>query len=634
MPQPAASGNLGVLSASTACRAVTLAHPVAYRIAPRDPHAHLFEVRCTVTDPDAGGQAFRLPVWIPGSYLIREFARHFVAVRAEAQGRPLAIVKEAKDTWRAAPCTTPVTVIAQIYAFDLSVRTAYLDASRGYFNGPAVFLCPDGRADRRCEVEIVAPDGDAGRAWRVATTLPGDERSTAGFGRYHAANYDELIDHPVEMSDFAAASFEAGGARHDIAVSGRHRCDLDRLARDLARVCQWQCDLFGGAPDSRAPFDRYLFQVTAVGDGYGGLEHRTSTSLLCKRSELPQPGVANVTDDYRRFLGLASHEYFHAWNVKRIKPAAFVPYDLGGENYTRQLWAFEGITSYYDDLALVRSGVIDHSGYLELLGRAITTVLRNPGRHVQSVADSSFDAWIKHYRRDENSPNAVVSYYAKGSLVALALDLILRANGSSLDAAMRALWQRFGRTGTGVPEDGIARLASELAGRDLGDFFARHVDGVEDPPLADLLANVGVTLKLRAAGNAHDPGGKSGTPAAGGNDGGPATRATFGFDLAAGSEPRLLHVYSGGPAERAGLAAGDVLVAVDGVRATAASIEALRQQRHSGDAFAIHAFRRDELFVVTLTLAQAPQDTCWLEQDDAASAGAKAQRDAWLGPGP
>jgi predicted metalloprotease with PDZ domain len=435
------------------------------------------------------------------------------------------------------------------------------------------------------------------------------------------------------MSDFAEASFEAGGARHDIAVSGRHRGDLDRLARDLARVCQWQCDLFGGAPDSRAPFDRYLFQVTAVSEGYGGLEHRSSTSLLCKRGELPQPGVAKVTDDYRRFLGLASHEYFHSWNVKRIKPAAFVPYDLGGENYTRQLWAFEGITSYYDDLALVRSGVIDHTSYLELLGRAITTVLRNPGRHVQSVADSSFDAWIKHYRRDENSPNAVVSYYAKGSLVALSLDLILRANGSSLDFAMRALWQQFGRTGTGVPEDGIARLASALAGRDLGEFFARHVDGVEDPPLADLLANVGVTLKLRAAGDARDLGGNPGTPAASGDGGGQGTRTTFGFDLAAGSEPRLLHVYSGGPAERAGLAAGDTLVSVDGVRATPASIDALREHRHAGEALTIHAFRRDELFAVTLTLTQAPQDTCWLEQDSAAAPGAKAQRDAWLGPG-
>ena len=194
-----------------------------------------------------------------------------------------------------------------------------------------------------------------------------------------------------------------------------------------------------------------------------------------------------MTDEYRSFLGLASHEYFHAWNVKRIKPAAFVPYDLAREGYTRQLWAFEGLTSYYDDLALVRSGVIDATSYLELLGRTITGVLRTPGRHVQSVADSSFDAWIKYYRHDENTPNAVVSYYAKGALVGLALDLLLRREGASLDDVMRALWQRYGRTGVGVPEDGIARIASEIAGRDLADFFARHVDGLEDPPLADLL---------------------------------------------------------------------------------------------------------------------------------------------------
>ena len=173
----------------------------------------------------------------------------------------------------------------------------------------------------------------------------------------------------------------------------------------------------------RPPFDRYLFQIAAVGDGYGGLEHRASTSLVCKRDELPRRGAARITDDYRRFLGLASHEYFHSWNVKRIKPAAFAPYDLARENYTRQLWAFEGITSYYDDLALVRSGVIDREGYLQLLGRTITTVLRDPGRQAQSVADSSFDAWIKYYRQDENTPNAVVSYYPKGALVALALDL-------------------------------------------------------------------------------------------------------------------------------------------------------------------------------------------------------------------
>ncbi len=297
-------------------------------------------------------------------------------------------------------------------------------------------------------MEIVAPEGPAYRAWRVATTLPSAGAAPWGFGAYRAANYDELIDHPVEMADFLVASFEAGGATHDVAITGKVNVDLDRLTTDLARICQWQVDLFGGARGCRAPFDRYLFQVAAVGDGYGGLEHRSSTSLCCKRDELPAPGMEGVTDDYRSFLGLASHEYFHSWNVKRIKPAAFVPYDLARESYTRQLWAFEGITSYYDDLALVRCGVIDAGSYLELLGQTITGVLRTPGRHVQSVADSSFDAWIKFYRRDENAPNAVVSYYAKGALVALALDLTLRDAGASLDDLMRLLWQRHGAGGS------------------------------------------------------------------------------------------------------------------------------------------------------------------------------------------
>jgi len=608
------------------------AHIIRYRIRPLDARAHLFEVRCAVADPDPAGQAFQLPVWIPGSYLIREFARLFVAVRAEANGKPLAINKTAKDTWQCAPTSSPITVIAHVYAFDLSVRGAYLDATRAYFNGACVFLSPAGRAGVGCEVEIAGPCDGIGNNWRVATTLPRMETDGAGFGVYHAADYDELIDHPVEISDFASASFTAAGVPHDIAVSGRQRADLERLARDLARICQWQCDLFGGAAQSRAPFARYLFLIAAVGDGYGGLEHRASTSLICKRDELPQPGVAKINDDYRRLLGLASHEYFHSWNIKRIKPAVFTPYDLARESYTRLLWAFEGITSYYDDLALARSGVIDTASYLDLVGRTITTVLRTPGRRVQSIADSSFDAWIKFYRRDENAPNAVISYYAKGALVALALDLSLRERGSSLDTVMRALWQRHGATGIGVPETGIAAIVNEVAGRDLGDFFARYVEGTDDPPLAELLARFGVRYRSRAAKSARDPGGRGngGKADANGDD---RPRARFGFELVEGSEPKLRHVFAGGPAEQAGLAAGDVIVAIDGLRASAAAIDALCATRGAGETLAIHAFRRDELFSTTLTLAEAPLDTCTLELDDAASAEAKARRDAWLGPG-
>jgi predicted metalloprotease with PDZ domain len=598
-----------------------------YRITPVDPHAHLFEVRCTVVDPDPDGQRFRLPSWIPGSYLIREFARHFVTVRAEASGAAIAIEKEAKDLWRAAPCAEAVSVVARVYAFDLSVRAAYLDAGRGYFNGPAVFLCPEGRAAAPCEVEIAAPEGAARRDWRVATTLPRAGAAAWGFGAYRAESYDELIDHPVEMAAFSLAAFEAGGAIHDLAVTGHIHADLDRVARDLARICQWQIDFFAGAPGSRAPFDRYLFQVAAVGDGYGGLEHRSSTSLVCKRDELPAPGATRITDDYRRFLGLASHEYFHSWNVKRIKPAAFAPYDLARESYTRQLWAFEGITSYYDDLALLRSGVIDPMSYLELVGQAMTAVARDPARHVQSVADSSFDAWIKYYRRDENAPNAVVSYYIKGSLIALALDLTLRNRGSSLDAVMRALWERHGLTGIGVPEDGIERIASELAGGDLAPFFERHVRGTADPPLEDLLGGFGVTVHRRAAESDRDRGGK---PGSGASDGEPA-RCWLGARLTGGANATLQHVLNGGPAERAGLAGGDVIVAVDSLRASVDAIERLLRRRRAGDVLVVHAFRRDELLTTRLTLAEAPNEVCWLSPATTIDAATRERRTAWLG---
>ncbi|MEO6566878.1 MAG: PDZ domain-containing protein [Casimicrobiaceae bacterium] len=586
-----------------------------YRIAPSDPHAHLFEVSVSVDHPDAAGQAFVLPSWIPGSYLIREFARHFVAIHAECNGQSVAIAKTRKDTWQAAPCDGPLTVTAQVYAFDLSVRTAYLDANRGYFNGTAVFLCPVGREEAPGVVDIVAPAGAA--IWQVATTLPLEGAKPRGFGTYRAANYDELIDHPVEMGVLATASFNAGGVPHDIAIAGRQHADLPRLARDFERICQWQINFFGGAP-----FTRYLFQILALPDGYGGLEHRNSTSLICRRDELPRPGDEAISDDYLNLLGLASHEYFHAWNVKRIKPVVFVPYDLTQESYTRQLWAFEGITSYYDDLALLRCGLIDATRYLEQLAHTITRVQRGPGRATQSIAESSFDAWIKFYRSDENTPNAVVSYYAKGSLVACLLDLELRRDGrSSLDELMRVLWQRHGQPGVGVAEDGIQQLAGELAGRDLSAFFARYVEGVDELPLAATLSAFGVEMTLRPAAGSRDRGGKPAT--------GPVDRCTLGAQL--GGDLKLANVFRGGPAAGAGLSAGDVLVAIDGIKATGDAITSMLTRGTPGSVVRVHVFRRDELINTDLTLAAAPADTCVLTPAASPDADALARRRAWLG---
>ena len=586
---------------------------VSYRLHPADPAAHHFEVRCTVTCPAPQGQRFALPAWIPGSYLVREFAKHIVSIRAEAGGKAVRLKKLDKHTWQAAPVkgSEPLTITMTVYAWDLSVRGAHLDTTHGFFNGTSVFLRVLGQEDSPCLVHIAPPSGTAYKHWRLATSLPParGERGAAkplGFGLFQAANYDELIDHPVEMGSFTHFSFEAGGVPHEVAITGRHDCDTERLAADLAKICTAQIDFFARP----APMTRYVFLVTAVGDAYGGLEHRASTALICKRADLPKPGQTTISEGYRRFLGLCSHEYFHTWNVKRIKPAAFIPYDLERENYTSLLWAFEGFTSYYDDLFLLRSGVIDRASWLELIGETLTNVRKTPGRQVQSLSESSFDAWIKYYRQDENTPNAVVSYYTKGALFGLALDLTLRAGGkATLDAVMQALWQRHGLTGLGVGDEDIRRIAEELSGLSLKRFFADYADGTRELPLERLLATAGLRLEW-----IPDPKAKHGV------DLGIRTRVE-------NNEVVLAAVHPGGAAHAAGLSAGDTLVALDGLRITPATFDALLARQRPGNTVGVHAFRRDELLQTTVTLAPPVADTARLTP----ASKPNALRRAWLG---
>jgi predicted metalloprotease with PDZ domain len=518
-------------------------------------------------------------------------------------------------------------VTAEVYAWDLSVRGAHLDTTHAFCNGPSVFLRVLGREERACELEIAPPPGRRYARWRVATALARRDARALGFGTYGAADYDELIDHPIEMGAFTHVAFTACGVPHEVAITGRHEADIERLARDLKRLCEWQIRLFG----TPAPMDRYVFLVTAVGDGYGGLEHRASTALLCSRDDLPRRGAKAASEGYRTFLGLASHEYFHAWNVKRIRPAAFTPYDLDRESYTTLLWAFEGITSYYDDLALVRSGLLRPEDYLETLGRSITQLLRTPGRRRQTVAESSWDAWIKYYRQDENTPNAIVSYYGKGSLVALCLDLHLRsrtAGRKSLDDVMRALWRRYGRSGLGVPEDGVERTAEEASGLKLRPLFDQWLRSTDELPLAPLLAAAGVALEVRPAEGSSDRGGRPSAKSAAAL----AERVSLGArTVSEGVDVKLTHVFDGGAAQRAGLAAGDVIAALDGIRVTPKSLEARLAALRPGDRARAHVFRRDELHVLEIACAAAPADTCVLRFDKRPAASALRLRRGWLG---
>lgn len=560
---------------------------VSYAIVGKDLAGHLFQVTLTVESPAPDGQVFALPAWIPGSYMIREFSRNIVQIRAESAGKPVALTKLDKHSWQAAALKDPqatLTVHYEVYAWDLSVRAAHLDQTHAFFNGTSVFLRVLGKEDEGHVVDIQRPDDEAAKTWRVATALPELKAKRYGFGSYIASNYDELIDHPVELGDFALATFKAHGVPHDIVVSGRvPNLDLARLSADLKAICETQIAFFE-PKTKRAPMDRYVFLTLAVGDGYGGLEHRASTALICARADLPSTAAVkkDISDGYLQFLGLCSHEYFHTWNVKRIKPAAFAPYDLQVENYSPLLWLFEGFTSYYDDLMLVRAGVIGEAAYFKLLGKTIGSVLRGSGRNKQSVAESSFDAWGKYYRQDENAPNAIISYYTKGSLIALALDLTLRTKTGgkkSLDDVMLALWQRFGSdfftgAGRGVTPAEVEALFDEISGARLKSFFDKYVRGTEDLPLSKLLAPFGVKY----------------------SDERKSDKASLDVNLGKdGNDCKLSSVHEGGAAHRAGLSAGDLLVAIDGLRVTATNVETLLSRYGVGTNIELHVFRRDEL---------------------------------------
>jgi predicted metalloprotease with PDZ domain len=510
--------------------------PVHYRVEMPDLHTHLYQVTLTVPEPDAL-QRLTLPAWIPGSYLIREFAKNLQGLQARQGRRALEVLQTGKSSWEVAcKAGQPLQLAYTVYANDASVRTAWLDASRGFFNGTSLCLRAEGHTQGPHALEIRAPK--ARPAWSVATGLTALLVNAQGFGTYQAADYDELADCPFELGAFWSGTFKACGVPHRFVVSGATPAfDGARLLADTKKICETSIRFWHGG--RKPPHKSYVFMLNAVDDSYGGLEHRNSTALICGRRDLPRLGEAKTSDGYTTLLGLISHEYFHTWNVKRLRPAEFTRYDYAQENYTRLLWFFEGFTSYYDDLLLRRAGLIDDALYLKLLNKTLNQVLQTPGRAVQSVAQASFDAWVKYYRQDENTPNATVSYYTKGALVALCLDLTLRQEGhTSLDAVMRALWTRC-QAGP-MQEDDLLAVLAELGGRDFSRELADWVHGTSDLPLKALLERHGVGVHEDAAQ--------------------PAQRLGLRVAETAGIQVKV--VLRGGAAERAGFAAGDEWLAV------------------------------------------------------------------------
>ncbi|NML43035.1 M61 family metallopeptidase [Ramlibacter sp. G-1-2-2] len=509
-----------------------------YRIEAADPAAHLFHVTLTIAQPQAA-QRVSLPAWIPGSYLVREFARHLQKLGARQDGKAVAVHQVDKATWQV-DCmpSTPLVLSYEVYAFDNSVRTAWLDQGRGFFNGTSLCLRVQGQAQEPHELELVAPR--AFPHWEAATGLEPLKTGKRGFGTYLAADYDDLADCPVEMGAFFSAEFRAGGVPHRVVVAGAAESfDSERLVADIHKICEAEIRFWHDR--KRPPFKSYLFLLNCVDDGYGGLEHRNSTALIASRRDLPRVGESRLTDGYVTLMGLISHEYFHTWNVKRLRPAEFAQYDYTQENYTQLLWFFEGFTSYYDDLLLKRAGLIDDATYLKLLTKTANQVLQTPGREVQSVAQASFDAWVKYYRQDENTANATVSYYTKGALVALCFDLTLRVEGhTNLDEVMRALWLRC-KAGP-MAEADFAAVLKELGGRAFTRELANWVHGTRELPLKELLEQHGIAVLEEPS----------------------QLQQRLGVRVSEnGGAITLKNVLRGGAAEQAGFAAGDEWLGVE-----------------------------------------------------------------------
>ena len=558
-----------------------------YQIEFDDYRQHLIHVTLRfVADPT---QVLSLPTWIPGSYLIREFSKHIESVRAyDEEGRLLEIQKFEKNKWRLFNTDHElITVEYDVYAYDLSVRGAYVDQTRLYVNPACACLGLEGQEDKAVEVELFLPDEL--KHFQLATGMASKSLVKGRF-TLKAKNYAELIDAPFELAEQTRFSFEANGIPHEFVVSGKHAMNAARMQQDIEKICATEISMFGSAP-----FSNYTFMTMATANSYGGLEHPNSTSLISPREDLPKANEPEEpSEDYQRFLGLCSHEYFHSWLVKFIRPENFVNYDLNKEGYTSLLWIFEGFTSYYDDLILLRSGVISQASYIKLLKTQIDRYLQNPGRFVQSVSESSFDAWVKFYRQDENSNNAGTSYYNKGCLVALCLDLGLRLRGSSLDALMHKLYENALK-GIQVHERTIVELCNELTGDNWIEQINHLINTTDELPLDQLFPEFGLSYSLK-------------------ND----KSLPLGLKLVEKPEGVLVQsARRDGAAAQAGLSAHDVIIAIDGLKATVKLVEKYAKQEGT---YSILAFRRDELMSFDVKAAGSELTEVELKVEDQAKA--------------
>jgi predicted metalloprotease with PDZ domain len=573
---------------------------ISFTVSMPRPHTHLFDVDIAIKRTTNGPpeELLIMPVWTPGSYLVREFERQvqdFAA--ADVAGQPLKWEKTNKNTWRILTNgARDWHATYRVYANELSVRTSELNSAHAFWNNANLLMYLEGFLKSPATVRVIAPD-----VWKVATGLPGvpGQKNT-----FRAENFDVLYDSPFEASNFKTLVFNVKGIPHRIVIDGEGNYDPERMRRDVQKIVETQVELMGG----EIPYRDYTFILHLRANAGGGLEHLNSTALGYPRfgfriqtgeratSSAPNPNDAPERD-YRGFLSLVSHEFFHLWNVKRIRPDALGPFDYTKENYTKLLWVAEGITDYYADLALRRAGLITQPEFLAATARSIQSLQGTPGRLVESAEESSFDAWIKYYRQDENSVNSQISYYEKGAILGLLLDLEIRKRSKgakSLDDVMRYLYTEFFKKDRNYTPADFQKACELMAGASLEDFFSRYVRGKEELDYNSALEAVGLRLETNAAGSSNIA----------------ADRVFFGADLVQEDEKLVVrHVYAGSPAYEQGLNTDDQIVALDNMRVTRNFLNARLAEKKPGDLVNLTIFRFDDLSTLLIKLGERREGT-------------------------
>ncbi|WP_394220314.1 M61 family metallopeptidase [Alteromonas gracilis] len=583
--------------------------------------AHQFTVDISVPEHAQSSLELSLPSWIPGSYMVRDFAKSIISIHAYTDAHKtntVSLSKMDKQTWSVDSKGKPCIISYVVYANDLSIRSAFMNDQYAFINGTSAFLKVSGFENEKCELDIKLNEDDPTTAsWQAYTSMPVRKKSDTGFLWYfEEANYYELIDHPIYVGVADTHSFNVDGVTFTLLFSGNNKIDYDRIANDLKPICKHHLDLFGNPH----PIDNYLFMTLLADNGFGGLEHKYSTALLYPRFDLPQIGDSETkTDSYITFLSLCSHEFFHTWHVKRIKPNVMVMPDLSQETYTNQLWIYEGFTSFYDDVALARAGVIEPQKYLDIISHNVSRLLQNAGRFKQSAAQSSFDAWTKFYKQDASATNNIVSYYTKGGIIALGLDLLLRSksdNSVTLDSLMQLLWQQYGIDEKGTPDDVIERLCKSHFNIDVSEYLNSVVYATNDVDLAAVVSEMGVEFHTRSRVSAEDKGGKTNQPAIKNQLGATLKTAPFGLSVT--------QVFEGLAAMDAGILLNDVIIAMNGHIVNAQKLQRMldNTQQPSVD---ITLIRDGRLLTLTLKVMRARSEMAYFEIND----NEKLQK--WLG---